>query len=140
MAEKILALIAAFVLGVGTTWFVIGKCLGAALRHAPSIRQKVKDFIRRIEETEPTPSTLPSSFPRDFRFVGGPPETARHAAIRAGYEAGSLVPMFTHQEILIILRNLGHDVECGACMAIAFTGVGLPDDEHTCEQPLGTKR
>lgn len=40
---------------------------------------------------------------------------------------------FTEQEVLTILRNMGHDVECGACMAIAFTGVGLPGDKHTCE-------
>lgn len=39
---------------------------------------------------------------------------------------------FTAQEVLTVLRNMGHDVECGACMAIAFTGVGMPGDEHTC--------
>jgi len=41
---------------------------------------------------------------------------------------------FTEQEVLTILQNTGHDVECGACMAIAFTGVGLPGDKHTCEK------
>lgn len=42
--------------------------------------------------------------------------------------------VFTLAEVLQILKNMGHDVECGACMAIAFTNVGLPHDEHTCEE------
>lgn len=34
-------------------------------------------------------------------------------------------------DVIAILRNLGHDVECGACMAVAFTGAA-PGIEHTC--------
>lgn len=59
MAEKILALLVAFALGIGATWFAMGHFLSAALRHAPSIRQKLKDYIRRIEEEE---GLLPRAF------------------------------------------------------------------------------
>lgn len=45
---------------------------------------------------------------------------------------------FSHKDVEAILQNLGHDVKCGACMAIAYTGTGLPGDRHTCEK-YGTK-
>ena len=38
---------------------------------------------------------------------------------------------YTREEVFQILRNLGHDVECGACMSVAFTGVNI--HAHTCE-------
>jgi hypothetical protein len=38
---------------------------------------------------------------------------------------------FTIPEVLQVLKNLGHDVDCGACMEIAFTG--STTNEHTCE-------
>lgn len=41
-------------------------------------------------------------------------------------------PSFTFNEVCWILRNVGVDPTCGACMAIAFTNVGLPGDKHTC--------
>jgi predicted RNA-binding Zn-ribbon protein involved in translation (DUF1610 family) len=43
-------------------------------------------------------------------------------------------------ETLAALRNMGHDVTCGACMEVAFTGVTLA--AHTCgtvEQPAETE-
>lgn len=46
---------------------------------------------------------------------------------RATWGAG-----FSVEQVLRVLRNLGHDTECGACMAIAFTGFALPSEEHTC--------
>lgn len=39
---------------------------------------------------------------------------------------------FTEKQVFSILKNMGHDVECGACMSIAFTGIGMPGDKHTC--------
>lgn len=30
------------------------------------------------------------------------------------------------------LRNIGYDTECGACMALFYTGSTLPGEEHTC--------
>ena len=41
-------------------------------------------------------------------------------------------PSFTYDEVVQILKNVGRDVTCGACAAIAFTGVGMPGDAHTC--------
>lgn len=123
MADKILALITAFFLGVGAAWFLAGRCMALALRHAPSIRAKFKDFIQRVEETSPT-------LPGAEHYATGP--------YKIVVGSDPVQPMFTQEEVLIVLRNLGHDVECGACMAIAFTGLGLPGDEHTCKgrQPL----
>lgn len=41
---------------------------------------------------------------------------------------------FTEKQVFSILKNMGHDVECGACMSIAFTGIGMPGDKHTCDK------
>lgn len=43
---------------------------------------------------------------------------------------------YTTQRVLSMLRNMGHDTDCGACMAVAFSGVGMPGDEHTCKGPV----
>lgn len=197
MSEKILALIAAFAIGCGATWFSIGRCLGAALRYAPSFRQRAKDFIRRIEETIPqelsggpfavrieeppeqvtlqccecagtvvffapitdgdSPTayhTLPmcarfnklnethdveglvqyacdcrgaQGFTRQVEKANRSQEAAfRMPAIRAGS------PGPWHADVSSILRNLGYDTECGACMAAALTNVAPPGGEHTC--------
>lgn len=37
---------------------------------------------------------------------------------------------FSHEEVLQILRNVGVDTECGACMCQAFTGSN--GYAHTC--------
>jgi hypothetical protein len=41
-------------------------------------------------------------------------------------------PIFTIDEVMMMFRNLGLDVECGTCMSIAFTGYGT--GEHTCQK------
>ncbi|HYX21481.1 MAG TPA: hypothetical protein VFA98_11610 [Thermoanaerobaculia bacterium] len=42
---------------------------------------------------------------------------------------------FDHEEVLQILRNVGVDTECGACMCQAFTGSnGYP---HACGKESG---
>jgi len=38
----------------------------------------------------------------------------------------------TLETVEAALRNFGIDTTCGTCMAIAYTGVGLPD-AHTCK-------
>lgn len=40
---------------------------------------------------------------------------------------------YTFTQVLKILNNMGHDTECGACMAVAFTGASSTS-EHTCKQ------
>ena len=42
--------------------------------------------------------------------------------------------MFTDGEVIAMLRNVGVDVNCGACMEVAFTGVTT--NAHTCQQQL----
>ena len=42
---------------------------------------------------------------------------------------------FTLSNVLQILKNLGHDTDCGACMGIAFTGMCF--EEHTCKEAVG---
>lgn len=37
---------------------------------------------------------------------------------------------FTLEEVIQVLRNMGVDVACGACMEVVFTGVTLA--EHSC--------
>lgn len=39
---------------------------------------------------------------------------------------------FSMQQVLQILKNMGHDTECGACMEMAFTGVTT--NAHTCSK------
>ncbi len=39
---------------------------------------------------------------------------------------------YTQEQLLQVLRNVGWDVECGACMSLAMTGIMLPYDSHTC--------
>ena len=41
-------------------------------------------------------------------------------------------PLFSYNQVEKILSNLGMDVRCGACMAIAFTG-SAPSLPHTCD-------
>lgn len=43
-------------------------------------------------------------------------------------------PTFTLTEVFAILGNMGHDVECGACMSVAFVGAALPWEAHTCPE------
>jgi len=38
---------------------------------------------------------------------------------------------FTDEEVVQILKNVGVDVDCGACMEVAFTGTTT--NTHTCE-------
>ena len=40
-------------------------------------------------------------------------------------------PTFTEDQVVAALRNSGVDVECGACMEVAFTGVTT--NQHTCK-------
>lgn len=39
---------------------------------------------------------------------------------------------YSLHEVIKFLCDAGKDVKCGACMSIAFCGLGLPGDEHTC--------
>lgn len=43
--------------------------------------------------------------------------------------------MFTDGEVIAMLRNVGVDVDCGACMEVAFTGVTT--NAHTCQSLAG---
>lgn len=38
------------------------------------------------------------------------------------------------EELVQACNNVGVDLQCGACAAIFFTGVGLPHDTHTCKK------
>lgn len=40
----------------------------------------------------------------------------------------------TYEQIQVACKNIGHDLSCGACAAIFFTGVGLPWDKHSCDK------
>ncbi len=40
--------------------------------------------------------------------------------------------MFTDGEVISMLRNSGVDVDCGACMEVAFTGATT--NVHSCAQ------
>jgi hypothetical protein len=40
---------------------------------------------------------------------------------------------FSTDDVLVILRNVGVDTSCGACMCQAFTGSN--GYEHTCGKP-----
>lgn len=42
---------------------------------------------------------------------------------------------FSHEDVIRILKNVGEDVECGACMEIAFTGVTT--NQHECKDNKG---
>jgi hypothetical protein len=51
----------------------------------------------------------------------------------ADIEARDLAPLpgSDVEFAIAALKNMGHDVECGACMAVAFTGSNF--NAHTCE-------
>lgn len=49
---------------------------------------------------------------------------------------GSQIPdggALTGEEVLTLLRNVGVDITCGACVGIAYTGYAL--EAHTCGAP-----
>lgn len=48
---------------------------------------------------------------------------------------GEYVQRFTLEQVEEILTNMGHDVTCGTCMEIAFTGGGS-GHEHTCNKKI----
>lgn len=33
-------------------------------------------------------------------------------------------------------RNVGVDLDCGACAAVFYTGLAMVGDEHTCKPPM----
>jgi len=40
----------------------------------------------------------------------------------------------TFAELVIACKNIGYDLNCGACASIFYCGFALPGDEHTCER------
>jgi hypothetical protein len=44
---------------------------------------------------------------------------------------------FTDDELQQALRNVGYDIECGACASVFYTGCNY--EEHTCEFPPNQK-
>lgn len=38
---------------------------------------------------------------------------------------------YSQLDVLKILTNMGHDVTCGACMEVAFTGATLSEHTHS---------
>lgn len=40
----------------------------------------------------------------------------------------------THAEILVACSNVGIDLTCGACAAVFYTNVGMPQNAHTCDR------
>lgn len=45
---------------------------------------------------------------------------------------GEFTQQFTLEQVEEILKNMGHDITCGSCMEVAFTGGGSGYD-HTCK-------
>jgi hypothetical protein len=43
-------------------------------------------------------------------------------------------PSFSMEEVLVVLRNVGVDVECGACVEVAMTGASM--GTHACDRSL----
>jgi hypothetical protein len=41
-------------------------------------------------------------------------------------------PLFTLEDVLVIMKNCGLDTKCGACMAVAFVGSSF--SEHVCNK------
>jgi len=52
MAEKILALCAAYALGLATAFWIFPKMIKYAVQSIPSIRARLKDAIEDIEKDE----------------------------------------------------------------------------------------
>jgi len=69
--------------------------------------------------------------PKAERIIQLPVEDWREI-VEAYRAMGSPPILFTVDEVMMMFRNLGIDVECGTCMAIAFTGYGT--GEHTCQK------
>lgn len=56
-----------------------------------------------------------------------------HAQTAVVWMADFAKNLFTTEQVLAVLRNVGIDTECGACCEIAFTGVTTAEHTHKKE-------
>ena len=57
---------------------------------------------------------------------------------RIDSDMSALKTTYSLEQVLQILRNVGTDSKCGACMEIAFTGSTISEHEHSSGTLLGT--
>lgn len=108
-----------------------GKDSRAAREQARCVACDIETEIGTEEKPHPVPRRFHKCVPDGFIE-----ELAKHTEIADAILGPTHYipkkPSFTYDEVVQILKNVGRSVECGACAAIAFTGVVLPGDVHTC--------
>lgn len=88
MAEKILGLLSAAVLGGIVFFYVIVKCVGTAIREAPSVRRQIIEYCMRYE---PQCMSLPLDPERVAALENGYSLGLEHVDAVAGVEEGMRV-------------------------------------------------
>ncbi len=115
--------------------------LGQDQTHYLIIADDVKDLVDAVERSVDDGGEKARGVLQRIREDGMYRSAKVGVHIFAGPDAGFAAPTqyqpkkpsFTYDEVVQILKNVGRDVgKCGACAAIAFTGVALPTDVHTC--------